>query len=447
MKTKTTAPKAPNTRSKRTRRPNRKWKVVSDVWPRVYQRNPDFGPVVYRVDSRRNVAGETTGKRVEFETLEDAQAETQRLRERFKMHGAAANISASSTNEAHMALRLLEQRAPGVSLLEAVKGYVELVAKIRNPITMSELAKQYAESKQSRGRSAGHVKDLKFRLKKFGEKFGKRLVHEISGEQVEKWIESMKLTRGVGADGESQTISVGSQANYWRNLSSFFSYSVANGHAALNPLEGRERPQVPTGEVGILTVDELTRVLSVADERIIPALVLGAFAGLRPEAETILLNWEDINLDKVLDEDKSTKRKPVYKSFGYVNVRRSKNKASVRHVPISENLHDWLIDRKPATGGPVVPVAKNYLAELRQAAAIEAGVEWPHDALRHSFASYHRAAHQSDHLTMTLLGHTNMRTFKVHYCHSLPPGAAESYWNIFPTVRGERKIVPLAAAG
>ena len=69
-----------------------------------------------------------------------------------------------------MALRLLEQRAPGVSLLEAVKGYVELVAKIRNPITMSELAKQYAESKQSRGRSAGHVKDLKFRLKKFGEK-------------------------------------------------------------------------------------------------------------------------------------------------------------------------------------------------------------------------------------------------------------------------------------
>jgi integrase len=95
----------------------------------------------------------------------------------------------------------------------------------------------------------------------------------------------------------------------------------------------------------------------------------------------------------------------------------------------------------------VVPVAKNYLAELRQAAAIEAGVEWPHDALRHSFASYHRAAHQSDHLTMTLLGHTNMRTFKVHYCHSLPPGAAEAYWNIFPTVRGERKIVPLAAAG
>jgi hypothetical protein len=45
------------------------------------------------------------------------------------------------------------------------------------------------------------------------------------------------------------------------------------------------------------------------------------------------------------------------------------------------------------------------------------------------------------------MGHTNIRTFRNHYCHSLPPGAADAYWNIFPTVRGERKIVPLAQAG
>jgi integrase len=448
MSTKKPTAKASHTPNKRARQKARKWTKVNTAWPWILERSPYFGPVVYRVDSRRMVANEMTGKRVEFPTLEAAQVEATTIRDRYKMHGAAANISATSTNEAQMAMRLLLERAPGVGLLDAVKGYVELVAKVRNPVTVAELAKQYAESKQRKGRSAGHLKDLKFRLKKFGEKFGKKMVHEITGEQVEKWIEGMKLMRGVGADGESQTISAGSQSNYWRNLGGFFSYAVVNGHAARNPLEGRERPKVQRGEVGILTVDELTRLLAVADERIVPALAIGAFAGLRPESEIVPLQWEDINLDKVLDEDKSTKKKPVYKSFGWINVKRSKNKKSLRHVPVSENLHDWLIDRKPPQGGPVVPVAANYLHELRQAAVEDAKIKkYPHDGLRHSFGSYHRALHMDDGRTATLMGHTNIRTFREHYCHSLPPGAAEAYWNIFPTVRGERKIVPLAQAG
>jgi integrase len=435
MRAKTPSKKSSHTQSKRTRRNVRKWQPVSDAWPRIYKRNPDLGEVVYRVDSRRMVAGEETGKRVEFDTLEAAQVEAQTLRDRYKMHGAAANISATSTNEAQMALRLLAEKVPEVRLLDAVKGYIEMVAKVKNPITVADLAKKFAAAKKSEGVSDGYLRDINLRLGDFGERFGKRQVHQIPGDEVKEWI------AGLG-------LSVGSQLNYYRVLSSFFSFAVESRLAASNPLDGMTRPKQDRNEVGILTVDEMTRLLAVADERIVPALAIGAFAGLRPESEIVPLQWEDINLDKVLDEDKSTKKKPVYKSFGWINVKRSKNRQSLRHVPISENLHDWLIERKPAQGGPVVPVAANYLHELRQTAVEDAKIKkYPHDGLRHSFGSYHRALHMDDGRTASLMGHTNIRTFRIHYCHSLPPGAADAYWNIFPTVRGERKIVPLAQAG
>jgi integrase len=443
MSTKKPTAKSSHTPSKRTRRKTRKWTKVNTAWPWIYQRSADFGPVVYRVDSRQMVAGVSGGKRVEFSTLEAAQIEAQTLRERNKVMGASANISATSTNEAQMAMRLLMERAPEVGLLEAVKGYIELVAKVKDPITVADLAKKFAAAKKGEGVTDKYLKDVNLRLGDFCEKFGKRQVHQIGGDEVSKWIGSRSRV-----DDDEQALSVGSQLNYWRVLSSFFSHAVEFKFAAKNPLDGMKRPKQKQMEVGILTVDELTRLLAVADERIVPALAIGAFAGLRPESEIAPLQWEDINLNKVLDEDKSTKKKPVYKSFGYINVKRSKNKTGIRHVPVSENLHDWLIDRKPPQGGPVLPVAFNYLHELRQAAVAAAKIEhYPHDAVRHCFGSYHRALHMDDGRTATLMGHTNIRTFREHYCHSLPPGAADAYWNIFPTVRGERKIVPLAQAG
>jgi integrase len=443
MSTKKPTAKASHTPSKRTRRNSRKWTKVNTAWPWIHQRSADFGPVVYRVDSRQMVAGVSGGKRVEFSTLEAAQIEAQTLRERNKVMGASANISATSTNEAQMAMRLLTERAPGVGLLDAVKGYVELLAKVKDPITVADLAKKFAAAKKAEGVTDKYLKDVDLRLGDFCEKFGKRQVHQIGGDEVSKWIGSRSRV-----DDDEQALSVGSQLNYWRVLSSFFSHAVEFKFAAKNPLDGMKRPKQQKAEVGILTVDELTRLLAVADERIVPALAIGAFAGLRPESEIVPLQWEDINLDKVLDEDKSTKKKPVYKSFGWINVKRSKNAESIRHVSVSENLHDWLIDRKPPQGGPVVPVAANYLHELRQAAVEDAKIKkYPHDGLRHSFGSYHRGLHRNEQFTMHEMGHTNIRTFRNHYCHSLPPGAADAYWNIFPTVRGERKIVPLAQAG
>jgi integrase len=59
-------------------------------------------------------------------------------------------------------------------------------------------------------------------------------------------------------------------------------------------------------------------------------------------------------------------------------------------------------------------------------------VNWPADALRHCFGSYHYAKFQDPGKTMVQMGHTNPRTFHAHYRAGVTPAAADKYWQIRP---------------
>ena len=56
--------------------------------------------------------------------------------------------------------------------------------------------------------------------------------------------------------------------------------------------------------------------------------------------------------------------------------------------------------------------------------------EWPDNALRHSFASYHLAAGQDAAATALQLGHTESRTLFAHYRELVR--AEGAYWQIKP---------------
>lgn len=441
MKAKRSGSKTPATTTPNTRR-RRKHKLHNKTWPRIREKTLPSGESVYEVDARLMVNGEKTGSRQSFDTLDEAEFEAQRLRDRHRMHGRAASMSASSMTDAEFAFQLLQRQAPGVTLTDAVKAYIDTRASIRRTATLDELSKLFLAEKKTEGASAGYLKDMKLRLDHLSKGgYGDRKVHELTGDELGDWITLL-------------TCSAGSKANYRRVFDVFFNYATAKGYAARNPLEKVPRPKVvKTEKTGILSVDDLTRLLSVADERIVPALAIAAFAGLRPESEILPLNWDDVNLERVVDEDKSTKRKPVYKSYGFIHVKTGATKMRgddgvlERYVTVTENLWNWLIDRKPPDGGPVVPVKKNYVYELRQAAVETAKIkDWPHDALRHSYGSYHFAAFRDERRTMAELGHSNARTFRRHYYRAIPQTQAEPYWDIMPSVRRERKIVPLAKA-
>src|SRR5207244_7130138 len=89
--------------------------------------------------------------------------------------------------------------------------------------------------------------------------------------------------------------------------------------------------------------------------------------------------------------------------------------------------------------GNITPEDFRYLfPAARKAAGI---TEWPDNALRHSFASYH-LAHFKDAAALALeMGHTDSGMIFNHYRQLVRPKEAERYWKI--KLATTEKIVPL----
>jgi hypothetical protein len=80
--------------------------------------------------------------------------------------------------------------------------------------------------------------------------------------------------------------------------------------------------------------------------------------------------------------------------------------------------------------------------EDRERAELRA--EWPQNALRHSFGSYHLAQFNDAARLALEMGNSPSTIFR-HYRQLVKPKQAALYWKIAPAVAGTKKIVPFAA--
>ena len=117
---------------------------------------------------------------------------------------------------------------------------------------------------------------------------------------------------------------------------------------------------------------------------------------------------------------------------GHVLVKADKAKsARRRYVDITDNLAKWLSPRKERKG-KVVSSPREWRT-LREEARMAAGLEeWPHNALRHSYASYHLAKHKDIGRLTDQLGHTSPQMVFQHYRNIVKPAEADRYWKIAP---------------
>ncbi|MES2572233.1 MAG: hypothetical protein V4710_19535 [Verrucomicrobiota bacterium] len=163
--------------------------------------------------------------------------------------------------------------------------------------------------------------------------------------------------------------------------------------------------------VGILTVDELKKLLAVASSEIVASLAIGAFAGLRA-AEIERLDWSEIDLESRLIEVKS-------------------KTARRRLIKVLPNLAAWLAPVAKKSGAGTPPNLRKLTLLAREKAGLPA---WPPNALRHSYASHH-IAHFSDAAALALeMGHTNTAMIFQHYREVVRPREAARYWKILPGV-------------
>jgi integrase len=162
-------------------------------------------------------------------------------------------------------------------------------------------------------------------------------------------------------------------------------------------------------------------------------VALGAFAGLRPD-EIRRLDWKAVDfLRKRIDIEGKTSKT-----------------ATCRYVPMNETLIAWLQPVAKAAG-PVAP--RNYYRRLWKFHLLLAdkenkdgrpAVEWKHDGLRHSFASYALAKEEDAPRVALWLGHTSPKMTFDHYRERVTPEEAEAWFAVMP--RAEKGKEPKLGA-
>ena len=285
--------------------------------------------------------------------------------------------------------------------------------KERNPDnlpfkTVAEVVAELLAAKEARGKSKRYLQDLRARANRFAEAF-KVGIADVTTPDVQAWLDGLK--------GSPRTAK-----NFRGAVGTLFSYAETRGFVVKgqNPVKDTERISAGNGKaIEIFTPEEIARLLAAAGKEFLPALAIGAFAGLR-SAEIERLEWSDVDL-----------------AGGHITVTAAKAKtASRRLVPIAANLAQWLAPYARRQG-KIWRGKHDEFYEAEAATAAATGkydakpVAWKPNALRHSFISYRLAEVQSAAQVALEAGNSPAMVFR-HYRELVKPAQAAAWFSIAP---------------
>lgn len=356
------------------------------------------------------------GRREFFATREEAEGARERALQEHKEQGEAA-FALTLDERAELARLKTRLDAIGSNFEEAVSFFEKHKTKICE-IKLVDAIEEILALKRATNKRDRSISSLGYTLQQLARSVGlDRLVASIEQTEIEDWL----FKNGwKPATIKSKRI----------DLNTFFNAAVARKWRGDNPVQKIETVSLDDTEPGILSVEECLAILEAArklDTRFVGCIALQLFAGIRP-AELLRLDPEKINLDD-----------------GYVEVTGKKAKTRQRRlVQLSANAVAWI-----KIGCELPP--KNFRARLNAIRVpsgfqgfrkrMENGKEkwikvegkaWPHDAFRHSFASYYLAEHGGADQTATEMGHRSTAMLFRHYRQLVSKTDAKKFWNLFP---------------
>jgi integrase len=235
------------------------------------------------------------------------------------------------------------------------------------------------------------------------------MIAAISARRIDEWL------RGLGVGPVTRN-------TFRRRLAVLFSFAKRRGYVTENPVVDVERAKERETEVEILSVNETAHLLESSGSDMLPFWAIGAFAGLR-RAEIERLSWSEIDFDAHVIELKASKSKT----------------ASRRLVTMQPNLRAWLAPYRTRTGRVCPFNLQRKVNDDRERAGLLA--KWPHNALRHSFASYHLARFNDAAKLALEMGNSPAIIFR-HYRELVKPKDAKHYWGIRPAKK--TNVIPFA---
>ena len=318
---------------------------------------------------------------------------------------AALSISDALRVEAIECAELLQPF--GATLRDAARFYSAHLKEIMGSRKVKEVVADLLAARTADGMSPRYLKDLRWRLGRFTLSFGEQMIAGISASRIDQWL------RGLG-------VAAATRNTFRVRVAALFAFARRRGYVKENPVADVERAKGRETEIEILSVSQVARLLESASSDMLPFWAIGAFAGLR-RSEIERLTWSEVDFDADVIEVKASKSKT----------------ASRRLVTLQPNLRAWLAPYRTRSGR-VCPVnLQRKIFGDRERAGLRS--EWPQNALRHSFGSYHLAQFNDAAKLALEMGNSPAIIFR-HYRQLVKPKQAERYWKLVP-VDGGKQIV------
>lgn len=344
-----------------------------------------------------------------FVTKREAMAWAEAQSNALLAEGSGDHEVTKEEKRAVMAFREIVDSLPASStkptLGEIVEGFRKQAHLRQRSMTVRDLIDRYLAALTKRKLSEPYLYTMENRLARFEGDHGDWKACDVSTEVASDWLHDLEHAPTT--------------VNHFRAaLCQLFNFALKLKVVEENPIAPIEKLKGTPGEVGILSPRQAAELLSHASPEILPAVAIGLFAGLR-RSEISRLDWEEVSFE-----------------HGHIEVKAAKSKSAARRlVPMRDCLRAWLSPLAQRRG-PVRPtemIFRSRLDEARQAAGID---DWPHNALRHSFASYHLAAFKDAPALAGEMGHGSTKMIFEHYRALVTPAQGETFWKIAPASDG-----------
>jgi integrase len=293
-----------------------------------------------------------TGKRRQlfYQTKKEAEGECERLKARRDNFGNSLSaMTPSRIAEASEAYKLLEQRHSQDSLLAIVRHYLAQRDLRTQSVSLGTLLEEYIATKSHRTKK--YLAEIN-KVRGLVEGLVDRLVCDIAPEELEGY-----LSRRRGAYRNA----------VMRYLRAIFNHGIKRGYLLDNPIlkldfahrVRREVQTIPSPIVGKMLNHALEN-----DLQLLPFLVFGFFAGIRPDGELQKLEWSDVLFDEKT-----------------IVIRPEVSKTNRRRFPkLSANAQSWLEAYRMRAGimeGKIVPFTSNILTapESSNSCCVQCGSE------------------------------------------------------------------------